>query len=170
MGEAGWEIERRFLVRTDARLAASLGAGARYTQGYVKAGDPSVRIRIGEERGPVLTLKRGKGIKRREVETLVPREVAEELLAAAGDWVVRKTRWRVGRWDLDRFEGPLEGLELMEVELGRVDEELPDAPTGIWILREVTDDKRFTSSALARLQPDDQERLVRTVYREPGSE
>jgi len=168
MGKPGWEIERRFLVRTKPALEAHLGASERYRQGYVKTGDPSVRIRIGEGRGPVLTLKRGKGIKRREVEAVVPPEVAEELLVAAGPRVLRKTRWRLGRWELDRFDEALEGLELMEVELDRVDEEPPSVPEGIEVLREVTEDKRFTSSALARMKRKDQARLVRRVYEEGG--
>lgn len=168
MGKGGWEIERRFLVRTYPRLEPRLGPSERYRQGYVKTGDPSVRIRIGEGRGPVLTLKRGKGIKRREVETVVPAEVAEELLAAAGRRVLSKRRWRLGRWELDRFEEALDGLELMEVELARVDEEPPSVPDGIEVLCEVTDDKRFTSSALARMNPKDQARLVRKVYEESG--
>jgi adenylate cyclase len=169
MGKERWEIERRFLVRTRPGLLAHLGASERYRQGYVRTGDPSVRIRVGEDRGPVLTLKRGKGIKRREVEATVPLEVAEELLAAAGRRVLSKTRWRLGRWELDRFEGELDGLELMEVELDRVDEEPPGVPEGVEVLCEVTDDRRFTSSALARIKRKDQARFVRKVYEEFGA-
>lgn len=165
-GKVGWEIERRYLVRVEAAVWERLGEGEEYRQGYVKTGDPSVRVRVGEPRGAVLTLKRGKGVRRREVETTIPDPVARELLAAAGRRVLDKTRWRIGPWELDRFGGELEGLTLLEIELADEDQEVPGPPEGVSILREVTDDKRFTSSALARMKRKEQARWVRKVYEE----
>jgi adenylate cyclase len=162
----GWEIERRFLVRAPDALWSGLGEGHHLRQGYIRNGQPSVRIRVGEPRGPVLTLKSGKGIRRSEVETVVPLDVAEALFEAAEERVIEKTRWSVGRWELDRFRGPLDGLQLMEIELEEVDEPLPDFPTDIQILHEVTDDKRFVSGHLARMTPGAQRKLVRKVYEE----
>jgi CYTH domain-containing protein len=161
-----WEIERRFLVRVSAALRDALGEGRRLRQGYVRNGKPSVRIRVGEGRGAVLTCKSGSGIRRQEVETVVPDEVAEALFEAAEDRVIEKTRWELGAWTLDRFLGPLDGLELMEVELDREDQPLPGAPRGIHVLREVTDDKRFVSGYLARMKPRDQRKLVKKAYKE----
>jgi CYTH domain-containing protein len=161
-----WEIERRFLVRISASTLEGLGEGRRLRQGYLRSGRPSVRIRTGEARGAVLTCKEGSGIRRREVEAVVPDEVAEALFRAAGDRVIEKIRWRVGAWELDRFLGPLEGLELMEVEVEREGSELPEPPSGVQVLREVTHDKRFVSGHLARLQPKAQRKLVARAYRE----
>ena len=164
--EPGYEIERRYLVRVAPGLLGGLGEGHAYRQGYVKNGTPSVRIRLGEPRGPVLTCKSGKGIKRREVETVVSPEVAQALMQAARKRVIEKTRWDIGPWQLDRFEGPLEGLTLLEIELDAVDDPIPPPPDGIAILGEVTEDKRFTSGYLARLKKKEQKRLVQDVYRE----
>ena len=155
-----WEIERRFLVRVAVGVRSTLGEGRHLRQGYVRNGKPSVRIRTGEGRGAVLTCKSGSGIRRSEVETVVPDEVAEALFEAAEDRVIEKIRWELGGWTLDRFLGPLEGLELMEVELEDEDQPLPSAPRGVHILREVTDDKRFVSGHLARMKPKEQRKLV----------
>lgn len=168
MGEGPFEIERRYLVRVSPELWGRLGPGHTYRQGYVRNGTPSVRIRVGEPRGPVLTLKSGKGVRRREVETLVPEDVAEGLMEAAGKRIIRKVRHRVGPWELDRFEGGLEGLTLLEIELEHEDDAIPDPPLGVQVLREVTDDKRFTSGALARLTKKEQRRMVAQVYAEVG--
>lgn len=161
-----WEIERRYLVRVGEALWDQLGQGSPYRQGYIRAHDPAVRVRLGEPRGPVLTVKSGLGVRRREVETVVPPEVAEALLEASGDRVIRKVRWRIGPWELDRFEGPLAGLTLLEIELEQEDDPVPAPPARIRICSEVTGDKRFTSSHLAILNPEDQMALVSRVYRE----
>lgn len=167
MSPAGFEIERRFLIRppSDAYWDG-LGAGDHYRQGYVRNGKPSVRIRMGEPRGPVLTLKKGKGVKRREVETVVPQDVAEALLEAAEDRVIEKVRFRVGPWDVDRFLGRFRGLALMEVELEDEDDPLPEPPDGIHVIREVTDDKRFVSGHLARMGSKKARKLVKKAYAE----
>jgi CYTH domain-containing protein len=161
-----WEIERRYLVRVDEGLWDQLGQGNPYRQAYVRTGDPAVRIRFGEPRGPVLTVKSGRGVRRREVDTVVPPDVAEALLEASERRVIRKIRWRIGPWELDRFEGPLDGLTLLEIELEHEDDPLPEPPDKIRILSEVTSDKRFTSSHLADVDPEDQAALVARAYAE----
>jgi CYTH domain-containing protein len=164
--EPRYEIERRYLVRVVADLWERLGAGHGYRQGYLRGHAPSVRIRFGEPRGPVLTCKSGSGVKRREVEAVVPEDVAEALMEAAKKRVIEKTRWAIGPWELDRFTGPLEGLTLLEIELGAVDDPVPLPPDGIDILREVTDDSRFTSNNLARMSKKEQKRFVTRAYAE----
>lgn len=162
----GWEIERRFLVQVDERLWLTLGDGHHLRQGYVRNGKPSVRIRFGEPRGPVLTCKSGKGVRRKEVETTVPDDVAQALLLAAEDRTIEKIRFRIGPWELDRFLGALDGLALLEIELEREDETIPAPPEGVKVLREVTDDKRFVSGRLARMTPKKQRKLVKKAYKE----
>lgn len=162
----GWEIERRFLVRVADALRMRLGEGHHFRQGYVRNGEPSVRIRIGEPRGAVLTCKSGQGIRRSEAEVVVPEEVAQALFQAAEDRIIEKIRWHVGDWELDRFLGPLDGLMLMEIELDAEDQPMPPVPEGVHILREVTDDKRFVSGHLARLPHKKQRKLVKKAYKE----
>lgn len=161
-----WEIERRYLVSVPGRVWKRLGPGRALRQGYVRHGQPSVRIRTGEARGPVLTLKSGRGVKRSEVETVVPEDVAEALFEAAERRIIEKTRWRLDGWELDRFGGALEGLTLLEIELGAEDAEVPPPPPGVEILREVTDDERFISGHLARMKPKEQRRFVERAYSE----
>jgi CYTH domain-containing protein len=162
----GWEIERRFLVRVAERAWPARSRGRHLRQGYVRHGEPSVRIRTGEERGHVLTCKSGKGIRRSEVEMVVTDEIASALFEAAGDHVVEKVRFPIGPWTLDRFLGDLDGLALLEIELEHEDQDLPNPPTGVDVLREVTDDKRFVSGRLAALGPKERRKLVRKAYEE----
>lgn len=160
----GWEIERRWIVRVRPGLREELGEGRPLRQGYVRGQGPSVRIRTGEARGPVLACKSGQGIRRREAEVVVPPEMAELLFQAAGDRVLEKTRYVMGPWELDWFAGDLEGLTLLEIELGGEAEVLPETPEGIQKLREVTHDNSFTSSGLAALTSREQKALVERIY------
>ncbi|MBT3326995.1 MAG: adenylate cyclase [Gemmatimonadales bacterium] len=162
----GWEIERRFLMRVPTAYWSSLGEGHHYRQGYIRNGQPSLRIRTGEPRGAVLGTKSGSGVRRTEVETVVPDEMAPLLMELAGERIIEKVRFKIGPWELDRFLGALEGLALMEIELDDESDPLPEPPEGIDILREVTDDNRFVSGCLARLTPAEQSTMVQTVYTE----
>ncbi len=168
MGKGTFEIERRYLVRVPWELWGTLGAGWRLRQGYVTAGPTSVRIRVGEPRGAVLACKAGTGIRRLEVEARVSTEMAEALFAAAGDRVIEKVRYVLGPWELDRFGGGLEGLALLEIELEREDDIVPEPPGGIDIIREVTDDNQFTSSGLACMSEEAQQRFVSAAYSQVG--
>lgn len=161
-----WEIERRFLVRVEEAAWFGMGEPAVLRQGYVINGDPSVRIRVGESRGAVLTSKSGSGIRRKEFEVVVPPEIAEALFAGAADRIVEKLRFRVGPWEVDRFQGALKGLTLMEIELDSEDDPIPEPPGGILILREVTEDNRFVSGRLARMKSRKQKKLVKKAYKE----
>ena len=165
-GGSGWEIERRWLVRVREGLREELGEGWSLRQGYLKADGVSVRIRTGEPRGPVLTCKSGRGVKRREADTVVPGEVAEMLFTAAGKRVLEKTRYPVGPWELDYFDGDLEGLVLLELEMEDPDDPVPEPPEGIEVVHEVTDDRRMTSGNLASLSGKEQRKLVRRIYEE----
>lgn len=161
-----WEIERRFLVRVADAMWLRLGEGYHLRQGYIRSDEPTVRVRIGEPRGAVLTCKSGQGIRRKEEEAIVPGELASVLFEAAGERVIEKIRWDVGGWELDRFLGPLDGLMLIEIELESEQQPMPPVPDGVHILREVTDDNRFSSGHLANLPPRKQRKLVKKVYKE----
>jgi CYTH domain-containing protein len=165
----GWEIERRYLIRVLPQAWQRFGEGRHLRQGYVATGAQTVRIRSGEGRGDVLTCKSGAGILRREVECVVPETMTEALFEAAGSRVIEKVRHTVGPWEVDRFLGSLDGLEILEIELAEPDAPVPRAPEGIVILREVTDANTFTSSMLAELSDKERENWVRRAYAEVGT-
>lgn len=157
------EIERRFLARiVDPRALAAAPARA-LEQGYLSGGEPAVRVRrAGDEW--VLTVKSGRGMVRREVEAPLPAEAGEALLELAGPRRLAKRRHRLGRWEIDVFEGALAGLVLAEIELGAADEPLPPPPAAVALVREVTDDGRFVNQVLAGLEPPVAAALVAAAY------
>ncbi|HBU57435.1 MAG TPA: hypothetical protein DEB33_06745, partial [Gemmatimonadetes bacterium] len=71
---------------------------------------------------------------------------------------------------LDQFLGRLSGLFLLEIELESDGDELPEAlPAGVIVMREVTDDNRFTSSSLASLSVSNRSKFVQSAYAEAGT-
>jgi CYTH domain-containing protein len=148
----GNEIERKFLVRRDALPRELLRDGMHFAQGYLSS-KPSVRVRLADATTPRakawLTIK-GPGLRsRREFEYEIPPSDAEELLRLCSSQL-SKTRYRVpaGKhvWEIDEFTGTHAGLWLAEIELAHEDEEF-DRP--LWLGDEVTEDPRYTNSALA---------------------
>ena len=96
----------------------------------------------------------------------MPPEMVVRLLEAAEDLIVEKIRWKLGRWELDRFLGTLEGLALMEIEIDSESDPLSDPLHGVYILPDVTDDNLFVSRRLARLDSKKQRKLVKKAYKE----
>ena len=155
------EIERRFLVR-DTRAAFTdpgVTDWQRISQGYFgQIEGLRVRVRIVTEaddnsRG-VLTLKsKRRGPCRLEYEYPLPLGHAERALRSLPEaQIIRKIRYAIRHhnglaWLVDRFQGANTGLVLAEVEL-----EHPDLPIELpsWIGEEVTFDRRYGNSRLAR--------------------
>ena len=145
------EIERKFLVATeDWRKNAR--PGKRMRQAIIFAdGNRSVRIRAIDRKKARLTLKIGiSGMSRHEFEYDVPMSEAEEMLALANGHAIDKTRYEVKHgkfvWEIDVYEGALEGLVVAEVEM-KAETDQPELPA--WLGREVTGDKRFSNQSLA---------------------
>ena len=144
------EIERKFLIHP--HLWQPSTPGMRLRQGYIcGTPDRTVRVRVA---GPVgwITIKGPiRGISRLEFEYEIPGADANALIETLCAHVVDKTRYRevVGAhtWDVDVFHGANEGLIVAEVELTH-ESEAPELPT--WIATEVTDDRRYANSRLAR--------------------
>lgn len=158
------EIERRFLCRVaDEGVLRRARRASLIRQGYLTGGEPAVRIRERDGRH-TLTVKAGRGRVRREVELPVEPEAGAELLAMAGERRLEKTRYELDRWEVDVFQGKLRGLVLAEIELEREDERLPEPPEGVVLLREVTEEGRFTNQNLAMLGAGEAARLVRKAY------
>ncbi len=158
------EIERRFLARILEGAALAAAPTRELEQGYLSAADPAVRVRRAGDDW-VLTVKSGRGLVRREVEAPLPPEAGAALLELAGARRISKRRHRLGRWEIDVFQGPLAGLVLAEVELAAADEPLPGPPAAVALIREVTDDGRFVNQVLAALEPAAAAALVAAAYR-----
>lgn len=145
------EIERKFLVASEAWRALATGSKA-LVQAYLSEGhNITVRVRIFDGARAVLTIKAGgTKLSRDEYEYEVPLADGRELVAHAGTRVIEKRRHAVpyaGRdWEVDVFEGRHAGLVLAEIEMESEDAavELPD-----WVGEEVTGDPRYYNSALA---------------------
>jgi adenylate cyclase len=146
----GIEIERKFLVKTDAWRAQTTGTF--YCQGYIaKTSETHVRVRIAGDQG-VLTLKgNAENLVRSEFEYSIPLDDAREMLEMwCNPFIVEKIRYRVpvGEliWEVDEFAGLNAGLIVAEVELNDPDQvvPLPD-----WVGEEVSGQTQYYNSSLA---------------------
>ncbi len=146
------EIERKFLVKSEAFITES-NRKNRIVQGYLNS-DPerTVRVRIKGEKG-FLTVKgigNASGTTRLEWETEIPVSDAETLLPLCEKGVIDKVRYEIQKgnhtFEVDIFSGDNEGLILAEVELQSENEffEKPD-----WLGSEVTGDKRYYNAFLS---------------------
>ena len=147
------EIERKFLVKEGYKKFAH--TCTRVTQGYLSSvPERIVRVRINGEKG-FLTIKgvsNQSGVSRYEWEKEISVNEALELLALCEPGIIDKTRYlvQVGKFtfEVDEFHGENEGLVVAEVELSS-EEELFDKPA--WLDAEVTGDRRYYNSKLAKL-------------------
>ncbi|MCR6673663.1 CYTH domain-containing protein [Devosia ginsengisoli] len=148
----GREIERKFLVVSDAWQPIATGS-ALLRQGYLSSNaKATVRVRSTDDERAVLTLKGAvEGISRAEYEYEIPIADARELLAMAEPHVVEKRRYLVPygglTWEVDVFLGRHEGLVLAEVEL---DDEAQAVALPDWVGAEVTQDDRYNNASLSR--------------------
>jgi adenylate cyclase len=146
------EIERKFLVKEGYKKFAF--TYTRITQGYLSSVPGRiVRVRINGEKG-YITIKgisNLSGMSRYEWEKEIPVNDARELLALCEPGIIDKYRYlvQVGKFtfEVDEFYGENEGLVIAEVELSS-EEELFDKPD--WLGEEVTGDKRYFNSKLAK--------------------
>ena len=147
------EIERKFLVISDAFKSDVLRQN-HIAQGYLSsAPERAVRVRIKGEKG-YLTIK-GKtnesGLSRFEWEKEIPVAEAKELLQLCEKGVIEKIRYeiQVGRhiFEVDEFYGENKGLIMAEVEL---QSETETFKKPIWLGEEVTNDNRYYNSYLSQ--------------------
>jgi adenylate cyclase len=148
------EIERRFLVRSDA-WREEVNASNLIRQSYftVPAG-LTARVRWMEDVA-VLTCKTATvGTSRGEWEIPILPAAAHWLLTLCPKPPIEKIRHLVpvaeGRvWEIDVFLGPLAGLVIAEIELIHP---LQDFIRPHWLGEEITSDRRFRNSQLYRAQ------------------
>ncbi len=144
------EIERKFLLKDDSWKQNAVGI--HYAQGYLnQPGENTVRVRIAGASAFLTIKSKSKGISRQEFEYKIPQEDAQELLKLSQTPVIEKIRYKIeyaGKcWEVDEFLGKNAGLYVAEIELNAEDEafEKPE-----WIGKEVSGDKRYYNSRLAR--------------------
>lgn len=157
-----FEIERKFLIlRPDLLNLASLCRIKDISQTYLTATEGSVRVRRLEEHGKVSfveTTKRSLSTMRRiEIERELTEAEYERRLASRDPrrQTIRKTRYCLPyaghTFEIDIF--PFWSRQaIMEVEL-KNEKETFTLPPFIKVIREVTDDPRYTNYAIAREIP-----------------
>lgn len=150
------EIERKFLVRSDAWRAAASRAGAtgvRIRQGYLTTSNArSVRVRTAGERA-TLNVKGNKvGPRASEFEYAIPLGDAMQMLGElCRRPFIEKTRYDIPGpdghiWEVDEFHAENAGLMVAEIELSREDQTFAHPQ---WLGDEVTDDPRYLNTNLA---------------------
>jgi CYTH domain-containing protein len=152
-GEAGAEIERKFLIAGDLPAEVRQAPYTPIVQGYLTAGgDPELRIRRAGD-AHFLTLKAGSGLQRTEEELDIDRARFERLWPMTKGRRIEKVRYRVdhgGRTiEVDVFDGPNRGLVVAEVEFPSAEQASAWSGPG-WLGDDVTDDPAYRNAALAR--------------------
>jgi adenylate cyclase len=138
------EIERKFLLQTDAWRAAVERSEA-MSQGYLAGTeDASVRVRVAGTSAALNIKSGGLVASRLEFEYAIPAADARELLALCAPPLIEKTRHYVPAgalmWEIDEFHGANEGLIVAEIEL---DDEHQFFARPAWLGREVTEHERY---------------------------
>jgi adenylate cyclase len=148
------EIERKFQVKVNAvkRLIAGL-TGDSIVQGYLTRKGLPCRVRIVNQNKAFLTVKGPKSKKkpgRDEFEYEIPLEDGYQMLKHCKNRILRKARYAVpvGKhiWEIDVFQGDLEGLIIAEIELSS-----PKEPFQVpsWVKSEVSFIRGFGCKSLA---------------------
>ncbi len=145
------EIERKFLVEGDQ---APLGGEPQFiAQGYLTGVGDSTEVRLRRLDGThVLGLKRGSGLVRTELETVVSAENFAALWPATEGARVVKHRYAVPVREfiahVDVYADALAGLRTVEVEFASEDEAQSFQPPA-WFGREVTGSRALRNQSLA---------------------
>jgi CYTH domain-containing protein len=139
------EIERKFLIADESWKHSVVGSV------YIRDGlianynDRKVRVRIYDKSATITLKGHHAGITRAEFEYPIPLSDAEEIIRTmCDDHVLEKRRYFVPyegiNWEIDAYEGILNGIVLAEIELKTMDQTLTIPQ---WIGREVTGDPKY---------------------------
>ena len=145
------EIERKFLLKSDA-WRSHVRQSRQMSQGYLASGgNVSVRVRVASDEA-WLNIKAGGFVaSRQEYEYPLPLDEARELLALAEGPLVEKTRHYVEQgaltWEIDEFHGDNLGLVVAELELDSEDADFARPP---WLGVEVTELRRYYNVCLVK--------------------
>ncbi len=146
----GREIERKFLVG-EIPPGVVFDREDEIDQGYLVTGETEVRLRRRGDRH-LLTVKRGHGLSREEVEVPLEPGAFEALWPLTEGHRVEKTRRTTaldaGTLEVDTYLGPLEGLVTAEIEFAEAAAAEAFEPPD-WLGRELTGDERYSNQRLA---------------------
>lgn len=144
------EIEYKFLVDKEKWMKVEKSSPQLIVQGFItKSKEKTVRIRIKDSSAYLNVKGPTKGITRTEFEYEIPVLDAEILLKDFTSKQIIKKRYEVKIdhhiWEVDVFEGHLEGLILAELEVESESEmfALPD-----WVTKNVSLDNRYYNAVL----------------------
>ncbi len=148
------EIERKFLVTSDAYKKQAI-TKTNIAQGYLsKHPERNVRIRIKGERA-YITVKgasNSSGTSRFEWEKEIELEEGQSLLSLCERPIIAKYRYEVKSgnhlFEVDEFLDDNQGLVIAEVELTHEDETFVKPN---WLGKEVTGDPRYYNSQLSNI-------------------
>ena len=147
------EIERKFLVKSDAFKTESF-EDVKIVQGFLSTvPERTVRIRIKGDKGFITVKGIGNksGASRFEWEKEISIEDATNLLEISEPGVIDKTRFNVKSgehtFEVDEFYGDNDGLTVAEVELSSEDEAF-EKPA--WLGEEVTGQVKYYNSMLMK--------------------
>lgn len=141
------EIERKYVVKVDA---GRLHDGQQICNHYIHV-DEEKEVRLRKKKGEwILTTKTGHGLVRGENEVVIDEETAHVLIDIAKKagtlHSILKTRYKLGRWEIDEFP---DGLITAEIELESATERPPDFPPEITSAYEVTGVPFFSNAVMA---------------------
>lgn len=143
------EIEHKYLVINNSYKEMSTSS-CEIVQGYIdRTPQHVVRLRRYGQRC-LLTIKgKNSGDKRLEFEYEIPESDFPNLLSLCSGRIIRKRRWLVPYqgfvWEVDEFQGDLNGLTVAEIELPDSSSHYPFPP---FVGQNVTNDPRYYNSNL----------------------
>ena len=144
------EIERKYLIEREDLSFLQLIEGEKIKQAYIQnENSRTVRVRTKGEKA-FLTVKIGnESLSRDEFEYQIPVQDALSMMEILQLKVLSKTRYEINfenhLWEVDVFEGKLDGLIIAEIELKSEDESfiIP-----AWVGTEVTNDSSYLNAKL----------------------
>ena len=157
------EWERRFLLD---RLPpqANVTRVRRIADRYIDGSNMRLRQQSDDENEPVFKLTQklptdATGARQGLITTMYLTEDEFQLLANLPAKMLRKTRYSVPPFGIDVFEDALTGLVLAEAEFNSA-EDASALSLPSFIVREVTEDLRFTGGELVRVSRQELEKLL----------
>ena len=145
------EIEKKYLIH---KLPEDLVVIKRsnISQYYILLeGKAEARVRLKETSGVVkhyLTIKAGEGFVRTEVELEIQEKQFNELAKSTTRAVVKQRLVTPEGFEIDVYEGALNGLITVEKEFASEEEAASFTPPS-WFGEDVTEDKRYKNNNLA---------------------
>lgn len=146
------EFERRWLVFEIDKTVFD-GPFRRIRQGYLDDAS-DLRVRVIDGTSAELTCKVGRGMTRKEKSPKDPVSVGiGRFLLGSTPYVLTKRRFKREGWEIDRFEGVLQGIVLAEFEAPTVEAaQVITLPS--WITNAIEVTETITNKQLARLAAD----------------